>query len=204
MLALRTLYHQCKFLRSTRCGSSFWVAPTRRDFDLSQKRYSSVPKLFWKEHVFGYSSATTGPNLLRFVAVATFDSILTENRQAKPGRFQTRSLKHFSCCIFYTLEIVLKIRFFHQEIFILQFSVVPNGFNSSVRRFNNFILGTSLFSITTFDVISLRSIGSSTQVYVYKRKSKEYSFNLFRERFKKVLAEIVCFTKLNNKIFGRL
>ena len=46
--------------------------------------------------------------------------------------------------------------YFQHEIFVSQFSDVPSGFNSSIRRCNNVFQGTGVFSITTFDVIALR------------------------------------------------
>ena len=99
-------------LRSTRWCKLYWVALTRRDFDLSQEHYSSVPILSLKYHVFGYFSATTGWNHSLFSVFATLNAILTENRQAKAGRFQIRSLKKFSSYTFYTLGTICKIRIF--------------------------------------------------------------------------------------------
>ena len=93
MVALRKLHHQRNFLRSTRWCNPFWATPARRDFDRSQGHYSSVPKMSQKQRVFGYFSATTGWNYSRFSAFATLYPILTENRRAKPGRIQIRSLK---------------------------------------------------------------------------------------------------------------
>ena len=87
MVALRKLHHQRNFLRPTRRCNPFMANPTRRDFDLSQEHYSSVPILSLKYHVFGNFSATSGWNHSQFFAFATLSSILTENRQAKPGRF---------------------------------------------------------------------------------------------------------------------
>ena len=93
MVALRKLHHQRNVLRSTRWCNWLWATLIRRDFDLSQEHYFSVPILSLKQHVFGYFLATTGWNLSRFSAFAMLYSVLTENRQAKPGRFQKRSLK---------------------------------------------------------------------------------------------------------------
>ena len=94
---------------------------------------------------------------------------IDRNRQAKIGRFQIGSLTNFLCGTFDTLRTVLKIRILPRNFY---FSVLKRCFNCSVRRFNNIIQGTCDFSIITFDVITLRSMRSSTQVYVYKRKSR--------------------------------
>ena len=97
-------------------------------------------------------------------------STLPENRQVKPGRFQIRSLKKFSSCTFYTLGTVLKLRIFTKNNFSYQFLGIQDCSNSTVGRCNIFIQGTWVLSKIIFDVIFLRSMGSSTQVYVYKRK----------------------------------
>ena len=47
-------------------------------------------------------------NVLRFSAFATSYPILTENRQAKPGRFQIRSVEKLPSYTFYTLGTILK------------------------------------------------------------------------------------------------
>ena len=71
-----------------------------------------IPKLTRNLCIFDYFSTTTAQNCLRFSAFATLRSLLTGNRQAKPGRFQTRSLTKFLDCTFYTLGTVLEIRVF--------------------------------------------------------------------------------------------
>ena len=125
-------------LRSTRWCKLYWVAPSRRDFDLSQEHYSSVPILSLKKHVFVYFSATTGWNHSLFSVFATLNSKLTENRQAKPGRFQIRSLKkNFKLHLLHSGNNVQNT-YFPYELFISRFSDVLNGFNSSVRRCKNF------------------------------------------------------------------
>ena len=117
---------------------------------------------------------------MQFSALATLYSGFSENRQAKSDSIQIKSLKKISSCTFYTLETVLKLRIFTTKFLFSQLSDAPNGFNSSLRKRNNFIQGTGFLSIITFDVISLRSMLSSTQVCVYKRKSRVI-FSIYTE-----------------------
>ena len=109
-----------------------------------------------KRRVFGYFSTTTGWNRSRFSALVTLGSIKTENRQAKPGRFQIRSLKKFSDCTFYTLETVVKIRIFAKNLIFLLFRGVLNRFSSNVKIRNNFIQGTGVVIIFNSISITLR------------------------------------------------
>ena len=54
--------------------------------------------------------------------------------------------------------------------FISRFPDVRDSSKRNIARCN-FNQGTGVVSIISFDVITLRSMGSSTQVYVYKKKS---------------------------------
>ena len=76
-----------------------------------------------KEHkrklVFGYFSATTDWKHSRFHAFATFYSILTDFRQAKPGRFQLRYFKKISDSTFYTPGMLLKIRISTENVLFI-------------------------------------------------------------------------------------
>ena len=110
-----------------------------------------------RKNVFGYFSTTTGWNHSRFSAFATFYFVLTENRQAKPGKSQIGSLKNFSSYTFYTLGTLLKNTYFPQELFISRFPDVRYSSKRNVIRCNNFIHLTGVVSIISFDVI--------TQVY---------------------------------------
>ena len=77
--------------------------------------------------------ATTGQNHSCFTAFAKKHSILTDkNRQAKPGRFQIKSLKKISSYTFLHSRNGTENMYFHLEL--SQFCDVSNGFNSIVRR----------------------------------------------------------------------
>ena len=102
MIALPQPRYQRNVLHETL--NPFLAFLARRDFDLSKKRGCRTPKMSQKWQVFDYFSATTARNHSRFSALATLHSILTEIRQVKPSRFQTRSLKKISDCTFYLIR----------------------------------------------------------------------------------------------------
>ena len=60
----------------------------------------------------------------------------------------------------------MKNTYFPWELFMSRFPDVRDSSKRKVVRCNNFIHGTGVVSIISFDVITLRSMGSSTQVYV--------------------------------------
>ena len=96
----------------------------------------SVPTRFW---------LFLGNWLESLAVFATLNSILTENRQAKPGRFQIRSLKkklHLSHS-----GNNVQNTYFPYKLFIFRFSDVLNGFNSSVRRCKSFFQGAGFVSV---------------------------------------------------------
>ena len=100
----------------------------------------------------------------RISALAMLPFIITENRQTKPGTFQRRPLNKFSSDTFLHCGNSTKITYFHQENSISPFSDILDSILEKC-----FVQGTGVFSIIAFDVLSLRSMGSSTQVCVYKK-----------------------------------
>ena len=60
----------------------------------------------------------------------------------------------------------MKNTYFPWQLFISRFPDVRDSSKRNVIMCNNFIHGTGIVSIISFDVITLRSMGSSIQVYV--------------------------------------
>ena len=60
----------------------------------------------------------------------------------------------------------MKNTYFPWELFISRFPDVRDSSKQNITRCNNFFQGTRIVSIFSFDVITLRSMGSSTQVCV--------------------------------------
>ena len=102
---------------SARISQSLWSCSYEERFRLSSKTlfqfFENVAKTrFW------LLLATTGQNHMLFSAIETFYSILTENKQAKPGSFQIRSLKIVSSCTFYTFGTVPKYVFSPRNFYL--------------------------------------------------------------------------------------
>ena len=66
----------------------------------------------------------------------------------------------------------VKNTYFPYELLISRFPDVWDSSKRNILKCNNFLQGTGVVSKFSFDVITLRSMGSSTQVYVYQRKSR--------------------------------
>ena len=66
----------------------------------------------------------------------------------------------------------MKNTYFPNELFISRFPGVRDSSKRNILRCNRFVQGTGIVSIISFDVITFRSMGSSTQVYVSQRKSR--------------------------------
>ena len=64
----------------------------------------------------------------------------------------------------------MKNTYFPEKLFVSRFPDVRDKSNRNVSRCNNFVQGAGVVSTISFDVITLRSMGSSTQVYVYQRQ----------------------------------
>ena len=66
----------------------------------------------------------------------------------------------------------VKNTYFPLQLFVSRFPDARDSLKRNLKWCNIFIQGTGVVSIISFDVITLRSMGSSTQVYVYQRKSR--------------------------------
>ena len=189
-----------------RCNP-FEVAPNGRDLDLPWGHYSRVPKMSQKEHVFSNFSTITGWNHLRFFAFVTLHSLITKKIKrilagSKQRLSESLSQKVFNLYFLHSRNSTENTNF-QQVIFISQFPDVPNGFNSSIRRCNNLFQGLGASSINTFDVITLSFMGPPLR-FLYTKKIKCYSFNLYWGRLENVLAVVFCTTKLKKRVFGLL
>ena len=128
--------------------------------------------------------------------------MLTENRQAKPSRLQTRSLKNFSICTFYTTGTVLKIRIFAKKLLFFLISDVQYSFISKIRTCNNFIQGTGVFSKISLVSITLRPMGVLYSGLFVTKEKGSIKFRFIWGNAKKHLASALFYQARQQKFWA--